>query len=201
MLERDEAIIKAGLVICKKRSQFVTDFSPLFSRVEDRVSSGKDQMTLEYRPSIQGPWDEQAAERWKQKLRQSRPQELAIGMTLTGPQRDDVAFLMNNRPARSCASEGQMRTAAVAFKLAEIPYIEERRGQKPICLLDDVFSELDAERAKHLLDELAETGQCFVTLTGLESWPQEKARPASIFTIDAQGVRLGKYEKALSKAF
>jgi DNA replication and repair protein RecF len=190
----DSAIIKAGLVICAKRNQFVNDFSPLFSRVEDRVSGAADEMTIEYRPSIAGPWNEEGAERWRQKLRNSRPQEIAVGMTLTGPQRDDVAFLMTGRPARSCASEGQMRTAAIAFKLAEIPYIEERRNQKPICLLDDVFSELDADRARHLLNELSRTGQCFVTLTGLESWPKENNLPVSIFTIDGNGVRLGKYE-------
>lgn len=190
----DGAIIKAGLVICEKRNQFIADFFPFFERVEDRVSGRSGEMTIEYRPSIQGPWDADGAERWKRKLRESRPQEIAVGMTLTGPQRDDIAFLMNGRPARSCASEGQMRTAAIAFKLAEIPYIEERRGQKPICLLDDVFSELDADRARHLLNELSQTGQCFVTLTGLESWPKENNLPVSIFTIDGNGVRLGKYD-------
>lgn len=191
----DEGIIKAGLVICEKRNQFIQDFSPFFERVESRVSGGHDEMTIEYRPSIVGPWDASGAERWRRKLRESRPQEIAVGMTLAGPQRDDVAFLMKGRPARSCASEGQMRTAAIAFKLAEIPYIEERRGQKPICLLDDVFSELDADRARHLLDELSRTGQCFVTLTGLESWPKDRQMPVSIFTFDSDGVKLARHEK------
>jgi DNA replication and repair protein RecF len=92
----------------------------------------------------------------------------------------------------------------VAFKLAEIPYIQERRGQKPICLLDDVLSELDAERARHLLDELSRTGQCFVTLTGLEAWPKNRAQPATIFHVTENGVSEEQHElphQALSKAF
>lgn len=189
----DGALIKTGLLICQRRDLFVREFSPFFERVDDRVSGQKNEITLEYHPSIQGPWDEEGAARWKNKLLEMRPQELALGMTLAGPQRDDVAFLLKGRPARTAASEGQMRTAAIAFKLAEIPYIEERRNEKPICLLDDVFSELDAQRARHLLNELSQTGQCFVTLTGLESWPSKEQLPVSIFTIDDQGVRHGKY--------
>jgi DNA replication and repair protein RecF len=195
----DGALVKAGLLICARRAAFVREFTPYFSRVDDRVSGGQNEITIEYHPSIPGPWDENGAERWRAKLVEMRPQEIALGMTLTGPQRDDLAFLMPDRlggpgrPARTAASEGQMRTAAIAFKLAEIPYIEERRHEKPICLLDDVFSELDHDRARHLLNELSQTGQCFVTLTGLESWPSKENPPVSIFTIDEKGVRHGKY--------
>jgi DNA replication and repair protein RecF len=121
-------------------------------------------------------------------MRGIRDQEVALGMTMTGPQRDDVLFLLNERPAKSFASEGQLRTCAVSFKLAEIPYIQEKRGQKPICLLDDVLSELDEDRAEQLLRELSQTGQCFVTMTGLESWRRHRHLPATLFKIDENTV-------------
>jgi DNA replication and repair protein RecF len=185
----NEAVIENGLVLCKKRSEFLEDFSARVSAVQERISNGQEDVRLEYRPSFVGPWGATAAERWRADMNRLEAAEIASGTTLVGPHRDDILFLMNGRPSRFFASEGQKRTSAVAFKLAEIPYIQEKLAQKPICLLDDVLSELDAERAAHLLDELSRTGQCFVTMTGLESWPRERELPAAVFRVDASGVR------------
>jgi DNA replication and repair protein RecF len=185
----DESLVGAGLLLCEKRAAFLEDFSPRVSRVHARVSGGKEKMELIYKPSVPGPWDGSAERRWLEELILARPREIAIGSTLHGPQRDDILFQLNGRPAREFGSEGQKRTGAVSFKLAEIPFIQEKLNQKPICLLDDVLSELDTERAEHLLDELSRTGQCFVTLTGLEAWPRHRDLPASVYKVDEAGIR------------
>ena len=185
----DEALIDVGLKLCQKRALFIQEFSEVAGHIHARISGGVETMGLTYLPSFPGPWDETARDRWRQKILSIRSQEMAVGATMTGPHRDDVQFMINGRPAKSFGSEGQKRTAAVAFKLAEIPTIQEKRGEKPICLLDDVLSELDANRAKHLLDELSRTSQCFVTLTGLESWPEGRERPASIFRVSSDGIK------------
>lgn len=182
-------VIESGLYICRKRAEFLDDFSQRVAQVQERISNGRESVRLQYRPSFAGPWDDTATERWRAEIKRCEAQELAIGSTATGPHKDDILFLMDGRAARSFASEGQKRTMAVAFKLAEIPFIQETLAQKPICLLDDVLSELDAERAAHLLDELSRTGQCFVTMTGLESWPRHRDLPAAVFRVDASGVR------------
>lgn len=183
-----ETVIDLGLVLCRKRAEFLEEFSERVSSIQERLSSGREEVRLEYKPSFAGPWDATAPDRWREQTRKMEGYELAVGSTAVGPHRDDVLFLLNGRPARSYGSEGQKRTCAVAFKLAEIPYVRERLGQKPICLLDDVLSELDAERAEHLLAELSRTGQCFVTMTGLESWPAHCALPASVYRVNADGV-------------
>ena len=183
------SLAKSGLVLCQTRDAFIQDFSLRVGDIHRRMSGQKETMRIEYKPSFPGPWDENQEERWLNKLWSIRAQEMALGTTMMGPHRDDIAFLLNDRSAKSFGSEGQKRTGAVAFKLAEIPYIQEKRSQKPICLLDDVLSELDADRAAHLLDELTRTGQCFVTLTGLESWPRDRALPASVYRVDETGVR------------
>lgn len=190
----DAAFVEAGLLITDKRAAFMKDFSPRAARVHERVSGGKETMTLTYRPSLSHasePADlgEARSEFWRQELKKTRDREIAVGSSLMGPQRDDFIFSLNGRLARAFASEGQKRTCAVAFKLAEIPFVEERLGQRPICLLDDVLSELDHERAEHLLDELSRTGQCLVTLTGFESWPRHRPLPAVIYRVDQDGVR------------
>jgi DNA replication and repair protein RecF len=184
----DAAVIEWGLLICRARAEFLEEFSRRASEIHHRVSGRKETIQIEYRPSFPGPWDEGAAQRWHDRFEWTVAQEMAVGATMTGPHRDDIGFSLDGRPARSFASEGQKRTIAVSFKLAEIPYMLEKTEQKPICLLDDVLSELDAERAEHLLFELTRTGQCFVTMTGLESWPAHCQRPASIFNVDASGV-------------
>jgi DNA replication and repair protein RecF len=196
----DDAVIQAGLPICRKRSEFIADFSERVADIQRRLSGGKETVSLEYRPSFEGPWDAAGAAAWKAKFERNATGEVATGTTLTGPHRDDILFLLNGRPARHFASEGQKRTCAVAFKLAEVPYVQEKLGQKPICLLDDVLSELDAQRAEHLLHELSQTGQCFVTMTGLESWPRHCDLPASVFRVDAAGVRKVTVEEAVDLA-
>lgn len=184
----DAAVIQFGLIISRKRAELINDFSSRVSFVQQRISGGKENLSLVYKPSFAGPWDENDAWRWREQIRASMSQDLAMGSTSIGPHRDDVQFLLDDRPAKSFASEGQKRTCAVAFKLTEIPYIHQKLGQKPICLLDDVLSELDAERAEHLLNELSRTGQCFVTLTGLESWPQQCRLPATVFRVSETGI-------------
>jgi DNA replication and repair protein RecF len=195
-----KAIVEAGLVVCRKRAEFIADFSDRLGEIQRRVSNGRETASLEYKPSFEGPWDASGAAAWMEKLAAAEAMELATGSTAYGPHRDDLTFSLNGRPARLYASEGQKRTCAVSFKLAEIPYVEGRLGQKPICLLDDVLSELDAERAELLLHELSQTGQCLVTMTGLESWPRRCDLPASVFRVDASGVRRISVEEAVSIA-
>lgn len=189
----DAAFVEIGLTVTAQRSLFLSDFSPRVAQVHQRISGGKETLALDYLPSLNpskltnpGP-DLKTA--WLEELRRQREREIAVGSSLVGPQRDDVMFKLNGRPARAFASEGQKRTCAVAFKLAEIPYVEGKVGQRPICLLDDVLSELDHDRAEHLLDELTRTGQCFVTLTGFEAWPRHRPLPAAIYRVDEEGVR------------
>lgn len=184
----DRAVASAGLSICRKRAAFIEEFSLRAAGIHHRVSGLKERLELRYKPSFDAFSSDDAEERWIGIFESDRRREIALGMTMTGPHRDDLSFLLDGRPARSFASEGQKRTGAVSFKLAEIPYIQEKKSQKPLCLLDDVLSELDAERASHLLDELSRTSQCLVTMTGLESWPRDRTLPASVFRVDGARV-------------
>jgi DNA replication and repair protein RecF len=72
-------------------------------------------------------------------------------MTLAGPHRDDLLLTLGGEPAASFASRGQQRTAALALRLAEARFLRERSGERPVLLLDDVLSELDASRRSAVL--------------------------------------------------
>ena len=83
-----------------------------------------------------------------------------------GPQRDEIEFSVDGRPARQCASQGQQRLITLALKFAELECVRAARGAHPVLLLDDVSSELDPERTRAVAEWLhASESQVFVTTT------------------------------------
>ena len=109
--------------------------------------------------------------------------ELNAGSSLYGPHRDELIFLVNGWNLRTYGSRGQQRTAALALKLAELQAMAAATGEKPILLLDDVMSELDAQRRAALLNALADVRQGIVTTT---DWTQFSAN----FQQDAQRLQI-----------
>jgi DNA replication and repair protein RecF len=101
----------------------------------------------------------------EEQLGTHRQLELRRGTTLVGPHRDDLAFMLRSRNAQEFASQGEHKTLLIALKLAEHRYMCETRNETPILLLDDVFAELDSERASRVLGRLGETGQAVLTTT------------------------------------
>lgn len=95
-------------------------------------------------------------------LAQKRSRDMAIRTTTVGPHRDEPDLLLDGRTTRTHASQGEQRTAALALRFGAFRLIEDVLDQKPILLLDDVFSELDTERAKRVV-LLVEDGQVLVT--------------------------------------
>lgn len=98
------------------------------------------------------------------KLEHSSELDFARGFTAYGPHRDDLLITLNGHPASEVGSRGEIRTLMLSLKLVELSLIEELRGQKPILLLDDVFSELDGARRRALTNYLSGY-QTFITTT------------------------------------
>ena len=88
--------------------------------------------------------------------------EIASRLCLSGPHKDDLEVLVNGRSARQFCSQGQVRTAALALKLADREIHKNTMGEYPIMLLDDVLSELDPRRQEYVLNRIA-GGQVFIT--------------------------------------
>ena len=109
--------------------------------------------------------------------------EVARGMTLAGHHRDDIAFLVGGRSARDFASQGQQRSIALAWKLAEVRAVEEIAGASPILLLDDVMSELDEARRAALTAFVGGRVQTVVTTTNMGYFDPEMLESASIIRL------------------
>jgi DNA replication and repair protein RecF len=98
------------------------------------------------------------------KLESSLDLEVLRGFTAYGPHRDDMAVHINGNPAQEAASRGEARTLVLALKIMELELLEQKRGQKPLLLLDDVFSELDSAR-RQALTRYLQAYQTFITTT------------------------------------
>ena len=116
------------------------------------ISEGKEELELEYESSISGGGDRLSVRsEYERILDESIDREIAAGVTLFGPHREDIEIKINGKSARSFASQGQQRSIVLALKLAEGEVIKEMCGEYPVFLLDDVLSELDERRREYVL--------------------------------------------------
>ncbi|MBP7691432.1 MAG: DNA replication/repair protein RecF [Anaerolineales bacterium] len=121
--------------------------------------------------------------RLRAKLRASRAEEIARGLTLSGPHRDELRFIANGLDVGLYGSRGQARTAVLALKLAETAWMRARAGEWPILLLDEVLAELDINRRRDLLRRLDRADQCLMTTTDRDLFPEEFQTRAAIWTV------------------
>ncbi|MDQ3985010.1 MAG: DNA replication/repair protein RecF [Actinomycetota bacterium] len=125
-------------------------------------------------------------------LRAVRARELERGISLVGPQRDDVGLRLRNddrgewRDARLFASQGEQRSGALALKLGEFRLLSEILDEKPVLILDDVLSELDSGRRRWLGQAIASADQTI--MSSAEAGPDESAAASLILDVEAASV-------------
>lgn len=168
----DQQLADYGGRVCARRERYLRMLNREAGALYERLSGAAEEMTLEYHPSVRAP---EALEQWPdamaQALREKRPDEVARGITLVGPQRDDILIKIRNLEARSFASRGQARTAALALRLAQARIAKEQTGEWPLILMDDVFAELDADRRGLLAEVAMEAEQVFASAASLSDLP------------------------------
>jgi DNA replication and repair protein RecF len=145
-------------------------------------------LRIVYEPSYEGALegdDEHVAAAIRARLVELRRREIAQGVNVLGPHRDDLAFFAGPVNLATYGSRGQQRTVALALKLAELEYIESETGDQPILLLDDVLSELDAQRRADLLDAVKDLDQVLLTVTDASGLPESALARARVFTVRA----------------
>jgi DNA replication and repair protein RecF len=120
---------------------------------------------------------------FQQQLGARQEEEIERGMTLMGPHRDDLRFLVGGVDMCVYGSRGQQRTIAISLKLAEMELILSETGEEPILLLDDVMSELDEQRRRYLMDAIKREQQVIITATGLDSFAPAFLEQATVWRI------------------
>ena len=149
--------------------------------------SAQEQLVIRYEPALRDSSltvAERESERdWSQRmadaLERARPDDLRRAVTTVGPHRDDLAIELNGRSAAAYASRAQQRDAALALRVAQADLIARRSREAPILLLDDLFSELDADRRERAARFLADAPQIILTTARPETLPAALPPPAA----------------------
>lgn len=161
------------------RRRTVIDHINKLSALSYRAIAGTEEpLELTYK-GIEGEGDYSAT--FLQLLEASLNRDIAAGFTTIGPHRDDFDIKFKHAPIATIASRGEMRTVVLALKMAELEYIQDSTGVKPLLLLDDVFSELDDSRRRYLLDTLGNY-QAVITTTNADISEELGTRHATIYT-------------------
>ena len=154
----DYRLASLAAPIAQARREFVSSLAPLVGEYYDRLSKGRETVSIEYRTDLdKGPLDE--------RLAACRERDLALKYTTAGVQRDDFLFTMNGYPIRKCGSQGQQKSFLVSLKFAQYDIMKRACGSAPILLLDDLFDKLDMSRVSSLLEMVSgrDFGQIFLT--------------------------------------
>jgi DNA replication and repair protein RecF len=171
-------LVSAGEEIVRLRRELIPKLAPIAGAAYYRISRKAEELQIVYHPSVKSDF--------KVELAQSRGRELSYRSTIVGPHRDDVQLLLNDRPAAQFASEGQKRTLAIAFKMAQAEYLGLIHGVPPVLLIDDIMGELDLKRRSGFLPLLEQAhqsrGQVFMTATE-ENWPGQPGREVAKWTV------------------
>jgi DNA replication and repair protein RecF len=210
----DEALARLGAQIILWRIQAVQEIERLAARVHHELTRGKEVLRLSYEPAfdplpqpdgqlglkMDTPVDRSGLELeeiragFVEKLARLRQEEIARGMTTIGPHRDELRFQANSIDLGNYGSRGQIRTALLALKMAEVNWMKERTGEWPVILLDEVMAELDLERRADLLAYLGKSEQVLFTTTDLNLFTPEFGEAAEIWDVNAGTVNYRRKE-------
>ena len=192
----NEVLVKIGGQLLRYRLKILRGLRELLPERHMATTGSDDAVTIEYLPSFDSDNplcdedialyedDREGVETLLYEAISLRAdEEIARKTSLVGPHRDKPAFFLNGRPAADFASQGQQRSIAIAYKLSELQLVERLVHVKPILLLDDVMSELDATRRATLAQYVHEAAQTFITTTNLEYFTPEFLQEAQIIKL------------------
>ncbi len=145
----NDAIAEASEKIIGYRSEFVSEINSLSAKIQKDISS--EMLVTTYEPNLSCTEKDDIFEF----LESKQGPEITAGAMRWGIQRDDMSVSINGSDARVYASQGQQRTAALSYKIAEADYIFSKTGEYPVLLLDDIMSELDLSRRMYLWERIS----------------------------------------------
>ena len=172
----DQELLEQGSYLIAQRELMVDELNELARPIHHQITAGREELSINYLPST-GTMD------FGDRLRDARKREIARGMSLVGPHRDDLVFMAGDVNMNVYGSRGQQRTIALSLKLAEARFMRLKIGDEPILLLDDVISELDAARRHQLLGSVASYQQVVITTTDLDHFDPGFLAGAVLFRV------------------
>lgn len=172
----DTKTVELGSFIIEARNKAIDFFNELLTPDYQKISGTAEKLELRYKPSVE-------IERFADTLVASREREIEQTTSAYGPHRDDFVIHLGDRDVASFGSRGEFRSVILALKMAELAYLAEKTGEQPVLILDDIFSELDISRRKHLA-KIVSGQQTIITTTDLDHIEKGLREKAKIIEIE-----------------
>ena len=185
----DNELVREGAWLVWRRREVIRELAAACAEHHARLAAPGEELHVAYRPSVP-PGDSIPAteEQFRQSLAASGQRERATAHTVVGPHRDDLELLINDLDVGAYGSRGQARTLALTLRLAEATYLASVRSENPIVMLDDVLSEMDAERRGRVMEKAGEYEQTLITATDPEPVRDYFGSAARYFQVSRGGV-------------
>src|ERR671919_181509 len=200
----DDTLTRLGSQIILWRIEAIQQIERLASRVHHELTHGSEILRLAYEPAFDplpkpngqlglkietivdrsGLDVKEIQDGFRASLSALRSVEIARGVTTIGPHRDEIRFLANDIDLGNYGSRGQVRTALLSLKLAEVNWVRDRTGGGPVILLDEVMAELDLQRRGDLLKYVGETEQVLFTTTDLNLFTPDFVKNAEVWRVE-----------------
>jgi DNA replication and repair protein RecF len=179
--EWEQEMANAASYIVMQRYAAVAELQVLIQKLFHIFSGDHREIAIAYESSAPLAGREAIHSFYMEKYRTMRPREIDAGITLSGPQRDDLKILLDRLDVRHFASEGQQRMCVASLKFAEWERVRQQANLMPLMLIDDVGVSLDDSRRDKLMHHLESLGQVFLTAT------DNKTRGAQFASVDLSG--------------
>ncbi len=171
----DSQLLSFGSKIIERRHIFVEQLNEIIYDIHKKLSGDKEELKIIYEPDV-------SIEDFEKALSLNQDKDIKLKQTCVGPHRDDFSFSVSGIDIRKFGSQGQQRTAALSLKLSEIELVKKLTKDTPVLLLDDVLSELDANRQNYLLNSIGDI-QTIITCTGLDEFINNRFEIDKIYRV------------------
>lgn len=158
----EEEMAYSAEFVTLEREKTIKQLGEEAKPLQTRLSNSQDTFSLRYKSQALGSM-KKPSEFFKEQYEKHRLKEMELGYTLSGPHKDDLSILLDDKEARSFASEGQIRSSVLSMKFAEWQRFKKIIEEMPLIFLDDVCMGLDHEREKSLFSYIPQLGQVFIT--------------------------------------
>ena len=187
----DQLLTSKGAVLIQARINAIEELAAIAIRIHEKLTGSKEVIRLFYQPSydpVHKPNGQfslplqtkvqrtgipltEIQQGFAARLAEIRREEIIRGVTTIGPHRDEFRVQCNGIDLTDFGSRGQIRTALISLKLAEVDWLKNKTGEWPVLLLDEILAELDEERRNYLIEYLQNVEQAIITSTDMDLFP------------------------------
>lgn len=165
----DEQLARTGALLSCMRANYIRSMAPLCRELYSVMTGGSEQLQVTYRSAVYGELElperptAELIDQYREKLAAHLEEDMRLGYTAKGIQRDDMLLSISGNPVQIFGSQGQRKSTALVLRLAQAHLYNEKMSRSPVVLLDDVMGELD-ERRQRLIYQMVSQMQVFMTL-------------------------------------